>query len=86
MPDKISALVNTRWRKLRLRLINVGFDVADYLVLWLGVVLVYRIGLVAAIAYEPQIVGPLHWIETGANLGLLASFFGRVVLRSIKEQ
>ena len=86
MPPKISTLVKSRWLTTRQRVIAVLFDSIDYAILLLGVVIVYRLGILALAYVDPDLTAPVRYMERGANLSILASFFCRLALRAIKDE
>jgi hypothetical protein len=87
MADEVSKFVKNRWQTLRLHALSTVFDLADYLVVWLGVVCAHFVRLaLVLIGIDSEILKPVHWMETVTTLFLFCSFFWRVVLRAARSK
>lgn len=86
MPDRISTLTTSRWRKLRLLVIATLFDLAEYSVLALGVIAFHLVGIaMLAVGVDQRFLEGVHWMETAAHVSVLGGFFWRVSLRAVRE-
>jgi hypothetical protein len=85
-PPKVSTIVKSRWLNSRLWAASTFFDIIDYIVLLAGIAVIYHIGVTSFAFIDPNLIEPIHYMEQGANMGLIACFFWRMFLRAYKNK